>query len=255
MANPVRPPVKPATRPSKAAELREFVKDPETQGWTLLTIGTLIWRLVNHLSNVEFLLSFTNGGVSTVLTFLNEWGWLIVAAGGAFFLYRHWRDRKNPTALGSPNWLTVFVIGCLAFLFGISAAIGFGSYPPSVIIAWGGIPDACNVVVDGAQLGGFADKYKVAFACGIFNPTEDKMRDQNITLSNVFDIIPQQIPIVVEHSSKMQYYLNLIAKVHPGANTQTWNLALLVPSNIVLSHMGTLQEFRTNGGKILGYDR
>ena len=79
----------------------------------------------------------------------------------------------------------------IAFLFGISIAIGVVSNPPSVTIAWGGIPGACNVVFDGQKLGGFAKDYKIAMACGIFNPSVDKLRDQNITLSNVFDIIPQ----------------------------------------------------------------
>lgn len=240
--------------PTPQSDVRKLVGDPEVRASLLMVVGAPVWRFVNHLSNVDFLLSFTGERFSMVLTFLQDYGWLIVMLGGIAIIYAHWRDRKRLKPSASPNWLTVFAVAILAFLFGISAAIQIVAYPPSVVIAWGGVPHACNAVIDGGKLGGFSKQYKLALACGILNPSIDKLRDQNITLSNIFDIIPQQIPIVAEYSSRTNRYENLLNQVNPTGKVQTWYNALLVPNNIVLEHMGTLQEFRANGGKVLGYD-
>ena len=57
-------------------------------------------------------------------------------------------------------------------------------------------------------------------------------------------------------TTRPNHYLNIMNQTHPiGFKVATWYQALLVPNNIILDHMGTLEEFRKNGGKVLGYDQ
>jgi hypothetical protein len=242
---------------SKLEDAKKLAANPEVQASAILAVGPALWRWINHLSNVDFVLSFTGERFRVILTFLDDWGWLLATLLGLFIIYMHWRDRKKPaTQVHSPSWLMVIAISFVAFLFGITTTIQITGSVPAVTLAWGSAPGNCSSVIDGAKMIYFKKDYQVAMACGIFNPSIDKLQDVNITLSNTFEIVPNQIPIVAEYSSKTNHYLNLLdeAHQHHPFQIQVWHLALLVPDNIVLRHMGTLAEFRKAGGKIVAAD-
>src|SRR5262249_46956172 len=63
--------------------------------------------------------------------------------------------------------------------------------------------NVCGADLDGKQLQRFADRYDVFLACGLMDPTIDKMRDPRITLSRPFTIQPGTITVAVPHSPVM----------------------------------------------------
>ena len=69
-------------------EAKIFTRDPEVRASAFMVVGSAVWRLVNHLSNVDFLLSFTGEKFSMLTSFLQNYAWLLVIAGGLLLIWQ-----------------------------------------------------------------------------------------------------------------------------------------------------------------------
>src|SRR5438128_1341699 len=126
------------------------------------------------------------------------WASLTVnAAIGAYGIYLQRRQLKVMTGpeggavnTGRRVGLSYPSIAFLVLLMGAAWIPYFVNRPEELTFAqWFVTPDgmACAATIDGSQLSASRrEKYEIAVACGLTDPTVDKMKDDRITVSPLF---------------------------------------------------------------------
>src|ERR1700761_4726212 len=69
-------PVPPAR--SLIERVKEAVGSPKAPG-ALLAAGSLLWKFIADLSNIDFILSINDSRLAILLELLLSWGWLVIA--------------------------------------------------------------------------------------------------------------------------------------------------------------------------------
>ncbi|MFZ0964119.1 MAG: hypothetical protein WAO35_24905 [Terriglobia bacterium] len=125
---------------------------------------------------------------------------------------------------------------------------------PGILRAWGASNvSACAEAVNATSLIQFQEKYGVATACGIIDPTVDKFEDQRITVSALHTIVHGEIDIATPYSQQM---FSAVKKLNAeGVTTyQQWNEVLLLPKGTPTSEIRKLSDVHRYEGKILSID-
>jgi hypothetical protein len=158
------------------------IADSEVQASLLLAVGSLIWKWVSVAANVDFLLQINEEKFAVMFEFLQNIGWLVLALGG--FAWTIIRFSTQKSVRQAPSWSTVVAAAILAFMFGILLAVRSTGNVPNLITGWGADQSSCHVTFDTNRLASFRANYKIALACGITDPTKDKLDDDGLTISN-----------------------------------------------------------------------
>ncbi len=129
-----------------------------------------------------------------------------------------------------------------------------------VLQGWGSPIPFCFAVINGPTLMSFRDKYDVAIACGVPDPTLDKFEDKRITISPLFTIRPGPIEIKVTYSKEMAEAVRQQLKgvripqgtgLGLGITPATWYEVVLLPKGTDTSNIHRLSDVQRYGGKIL----
>jgi hypothetical protein len=237
---------KPKPQPSPRTP---FLADSDALAATIFTLGTGLWKGLAAWSNIDFLLSIKEETFSTMFEFFENTGWFIALIIGIFILVFQW---KKPTEKRStvPTWGLVFSISLVSFLFGILLAVRSSGGIPKVIDAWGAQPPLCAALIETSRLITFANKYKIAFVCGIPDATQDKFEDDRVTVSNLFTITPNPVAIVAPYSGRMQVFAKSLSGPDNKA-ISTWYEAILLPSDVSSDKITKLSDVVKLGGKII----
>jgi len=225
---------------------KDAARDPEVQASAVLTIGSLLWKIVSAISNVTFLVSIRQESFAAMFQFFESTGWwLLMALGVGWLLVRI--THPNPTQRTTPGWSMVGVLSMIAFLFGALLAARSAGGVPDVIVQWGASLQTCQFTLDTSRLVPFQDKYRIAAVCGLNDPNMEKLDDNRISVSNLFEIVPPGITILdtvgPEMRTAMQAY-------QPNA-APLWYEAVLVPVGVDRNRIATLRDLIRMGGKII----
>lgn len=130
-----------------------------------------------------------------------------------------------------------------------------------ILLGWGGSgPDNCSATVNRTALMEYADKYNVAFACGIEDKTRDRFQDLAITITPAFVIHEGNIDITTRLSSKTtnevitrEQAFQKLSKENMAiaASIRVWYETLLVPKDADMSDFHRLTDVTRLGGIIL----
>jgi hypothetical protein len=224
----------------------EIPRDSEVQASALLALGSVAWKIVSFWSNVSFLVSIRQAGFSAMIQFLQSTGWWVIAViGVGWFVLRVSNKKAEPNS--SPTWLMVTSVGVVAFLFGTLLALRSAGGIPNVFAQWGAGPDSCFGVIDTSKLVSFREDYQLALACGVNDPTVDKLDDNRIVVSNLFEILPSGVSVVVPVSSTLAD----LEKTPAGQGGGVWHEALLIPRGVSKDKISRLRDVLQFRGKIV----
>jgi hypothetical protein len=151
----------------------------------------------------------------------------------------------------------------------ILAAVGYDIYDrrthpamtPSIVKGWGH-EGGCYQVLDGPQLVKWNDKYDIGIMCGIDDSSVDKFKDKRISISQLFTILPEDIPIYTPLSKTMA---DGITQIQRGIRTQfglpanavipvsVWTATVLLPKHFDASQITCLDDVPRDGGILLNH--
>jgi hypothetical protein len=94
------------------------------------------------------------------------------------------------------------------------------------------------------RLQSFRKDYNLAVVCLVNDPSIDPLSDDRLTISNPFDITPGGINIVATNGRNLD-------KMSPGPIHSLNHFVILIPKNITLDKIATLDDVRKFGGKIV----
>jgi hypothetical protein len=133
-----------------------------------------------------------------------------------------------------------------------------------ILVNWGTGADNgwCQGIVDGAQLAGYQDKYRIALVCGMSDPTIDRISDTRITISQLFTIQPQLIGITAPFSQTMSDAVKknleqaIKTRMPPAGGIVTvswypWYQVVLLPVGADPSDIHRLSDVSHYGGILL----
>jgi hypothetical protein len=208
----------------------------------ILFLGSVAWKAVEVFSNVEFLMSIDNESVESAYRLFADYGSWVLMVGAAIWGMAQWQSKKRMTV----SWSLVASVAVITFLWGFLLAVRATGHVPKVIVSWGGgDPSNCLGVLDTRRLQPYRRKFDVALACGIDDPSVDRMKDTAITISPLHTIVPGTQKILVHTSPAMA------EKIASQKAMTVWYKAVLLPKDIYMGKITTLFEVPKNGGKII----
>ena len=172
-------------------------------------------------------------------------------------------------APGWRPWWPILVMALLMAMSWVPYVLSLSDQPMrnALKVTAGTNPDSCNGEVNGALLMRFQEKYDVALACGIADPTIDKYRDERITVSRPFTIRDQTIAITVPFNSAMAEaikkarddFMKGLTQQKPPKGTvvfgiqqmMIWNNLLLLPKGADVAGIHRLSDVPRHGGQVL----
>ncbi len=202
--------------------------------------GSALWRGIGHLSNIDFLMSIQTHRLKEAFEWFYDYGSFalpVLALVWGYGIKKRWIAR--------PSWKeTVLVIALIAFLWGVLVALMVTDKVPRTIVGWGTDPrlGGCLATLDVSSLQRFKDKYDVAMMCGVRSPSVDRLTDKTISISNKFNIPPNNIDILAQFSDQM--------KASTDRRT-IWFMTVLIPKEIDMPVIHSLADVRKYRGKII----
>ncbi|HEY8096453.1 MAG TPA: hypothetical protein VIE65_10235 [Methylobacter sp.] len=135
------------------------------------------------------------------------------------------------------------VTGCsfVAFILGSTITIMSSGEVPRVIPGCG---PGFQSILDTTRLESFKERYKIGLVCFIQDPVVDIISDKNV-VSNLYTIIPGKQIVVATSEIKVPEFLK------DSPQRQIGFLAFLVPNEISVEKIKTLQDITDLRGKIL----
>ena len=161
-----------------------------------------------------------------------NYGWwitIVLGIGWSYFIYRD--PQRGRLAFG-----TTVVVGVLAFIWGVLAAVHATGSVPQVIQQWGKSDSACHAIIDTRRLTVFRKRYDLALACGIGDASKDKLTDRTISTSSLFTIIHGGVAIQASYSKDMA----TIFAARPNQIVEMWYEAILIPKGADMSVIRSL---------------
>lgn len=138
------------------------------------------------------------------------WIPLLVNVVGLFLMYRQMQlhaqafpqanRNLGPWPVLAPYWpmlvMGIVMVGAwLPYFFRPSSDGGTSPIAQPILVGWGTPGPVCGATLNATPLMAYHDKYNVAVACGLNDPTRDKFEDPRITISSTFTIRPGNIDI------------------------------------------------------------
>jgi hypothetical protein len=220
-------------------------EDSQLLASAILGFGSILWKVVSAVSNVDFLLSIKEERFAVLFNFFENTGWWLLAIVGAIWAIGRYFS-KAQTRKRAPDWGMLISSAIITFLFGALIAVRSSGTVPNVITSYGHFNgNTCVATLDTKRLLIFADDYKVALVCGLTDPAVDKIADDRIALSNFFTI-PQNagLDIQVHFGDKMQ-------KAVTQAGLSVWHEAVLIPNGVSWDKIKSLSDVINLRGKII----
>jgi hypothetical protein len=222
------------------------LEDQDTRASLVLTIGTLLWKLLSYWEHADFLLSIKEENFAVMFEFFDYAGWAILVAIGCGWLFWATKIKDKASTELRPGWAMAIACSVIAFLFGSLFALRASGGVPNVIASWGSNVSQCSSTIDTTRLKTFRSTYKIALICGIVDPSVDVLGNERVMISSPFEITPGGINIVtnsIRHPEKWS--------IPPGQQVSIWVLAVLLPSGVSTDKINTLQDVVNLGGKII----
>lgn len=200
------------------------------------------------------------------ITVFSQYPWPgagLFIGGLGWLLYLRLEPKQMNTQSRIPNMIA------LAVLFLATVTMGYDIYlrlsgstlQSPAFTGWGGGEDGtCTVVVDGAQLKQWQEKARLIMACGLPNPSLDRMRDDHIAVSKPFTIIPETINIstplnpliVAEVRQRNAEHLGAVRGQPVKISFEVWFEIAVIPYACDISTIKTLYDIERCDGKLLG---
>jgi hypothetical protein len=112
-----------------------------------------------------------------------------------------------------------------------------------VIRGWDSSRKGCRTQIDSTELHKFASDYYLYVACGIDDPTVDKLQETRIAISNPFSIQgTQEIDISWSDSIRARFRVN---------RTRIFHVAFLLPKEVNVAEIKKLQDIESHHGKLI----
>lgn len=136
----------------------------------------------------------------------------------------------------------------------------------AVLLGWGSPMPFCTASINGATLMELRDKYAVAFVCGLPQDGVDKFEDKKVTVSPLYTIRAEAIPIRITYGPEMKQYaeedlkktleLKGMSEVPQGTTVTNpqWYEVVVLPKQIDVSDIHRLSDVIRYGGKILSQE-
>jgi hypothetical protein len=178
------------------------------------------------------------------------WGGILICVGiVGFFASRRNRPMKS-RAKRSFFWGIAIVITWFAIGYdyydrhhAILPEFDDGHEKPVLFDSGMKAPDFCQVAVNGNLLMPYKDKYNVAFACYLWDGTQDQLDLPNLLISEVHDIGTGDLPMRVEFTPQFDWRFN-------HSEGMVNYMLMLVPKDLKVTQFQTLRQARALGVKL-----
>jgi len=208
----------------------------------LLWISTILWELVDVISNIDFLMSFRSDILFKMFELFADYGWALLVLGSMvwfFSVYKKTRKKVISPAL-------VIVVGVLAFMWGVLLTVYAVGSTPKVISHYGmGSKEGCTATFNTSRLTRFSKNYDIALVCGVKDSSRDKFADTRITISSPFSIQPTSFEISAEFGGEIMSYIKTLNKL------SVWHVAVLLKKGTDIKVIHSLNDVAKYDGKIL----
>jgi hypothetical protein len=245
-----------ALEPTESLKAR--IKDPDTAGSVVVTIGSITSKIFNSLEHVDFLISAQNQQFRTLFEFWNNIGWWAISLFGFAWLAHRLLDKRANIHAG-PTWPLAASIAFAAFITGATVTISSNNALPRVITSWG---SPCNAVIDTSNLKTFQDNYKIGLICIIPDPTRDPLTDDRVLVSGLFEI--SRASVTISAPPTPSFIQEVLSATGTPPNSVPINgqfqlnsplnesyVAFIVPKDITVDKIKSLNDVRALNGKLL----
>jgi len=219
--------------------------DPQAPAATL-TIGSVLWKALDWVGSMDFLLSVESKTFLVMFIFFADYGWwILMIIGGVWWFTVH----KNPPRDGiSP--LLIVSVALIAFLWGVVVTVYATGKVPNVIVGYGSSrADLCLSDINMDRLLSFQKDFEIALICLVKDPSIDKLKDPAISLSKPRTIHAGVERIVMPVSELMQ---SKIQSILSEKNVPSiWHVAVLLPKTVYLPSIKSLADVVVQKGKII----
>jgi hypothetical protein len=245
---------------SPGAGLRNPIVPP-----LLLAAGSLLWRVIDWAEKIQFLMNVKNEDFTQVFQSFVSFGWIILIVVAVVWGHEA-RKRSSQNRHSSHSykmtWGLVISTSALAFMYGVLLTVYMTEAVPVVLVGNGSTSAGCAFQMDTSKLTSFGSKYYFAGACGISDPTVDRVLQTGITISQPFTITRTGGTewIFARYSPSMAAAYGDVGHVSshgvavPGLPPRDWNLwyvPLLIPTDVDVTKIARLADLKKMGGKIV----
>jgi hypothetical protein len=211
---------------------------------SVLWLGAVAWKLFEYFEHVDFILSIRSETFLVMFRFFSNYGWWMIGLGGVGWTFLRYKGLKTDIR-GEMIW----VVGFIAFLWGVLVtAVATGTLP-DVIVGYGTAAHNCTAAIDTSRLDSFRGDYDIALVCGVVDSGVDKFTDTRISVSPLYSIHHQPIPIAMKESEAMQSIVDRTIKA--GSAISLWSTAILLPKDTDITAIHALSDVPKYHGKIL----
>ena len=215
----------------------------KSAGSQVLLWGSLAWKLVGDMSNIDFLMSVQHAGLRQAFQLGLDYGiWGLALIGAVWWLSisRKW---VNP-----PSWpQTVAAFSLISFLWGLLVAVEVTTGVPRIIKSYGPAEQklGCKATLDTSRLQKYRKDFDVGVVCGVHDTAVDMLTNTKVSISSNYNITPNELTLVAFYNPEMK-------KLYEERRfLNTWHLAILVPKKTDMSAIHSLADVKKYGGKIL----
>jgi hypothetical protein len=117
-----------AMGPEKSTTTLEKIEPKTPAG--VLVLGSIAWRLLSWVSNIDFILSMREEKIAMLFQILLSWGWIVIIALGILWAIVSRDTRRTYGGMS-------LSVGVLAFMFGALIATYATQSVPQLLTAWG----------------------------------------------------------------------------------------------------------------------
>ena len=204
--------------------------------------GSAVWKLIDAVGNVDFLLSLENRTTADLFQFILSYGWFMLLLVCVVWFLTELNGR------GSVSTSTSILVSCLmtaVVFFGLGALFTVKKVGITVDLlrGWGGPPNECRATVASARLTQYKKSHRLVILCGPGDQSRDYMTDTRFVMSNPFIISggDMQINAAVSEAKLIQW----------AGSKGRWTLIGLIPEGVAIDKFATVKDIEDLGGLVL----
>lgn len=204
---------------------------------------TSVWKLVEWLQGVDFVLSVANrptgDTLQIVLADYGPWVWMLVSG-----LWLWNVMRAKPSSRRPSGWLYALAGAVPSFALGAIVMASVGNQARTLLQHVADRANGnCHAIIDTSRLARYADDYRLHLVCGATDSAVDRKTDEQIVLGGARTITGGNDAITVPIPAVRRDWFY--------RHGQWWVMTVLIPEGRDIARIKNLSDVEANKGIVL----